>query len=65
MESGSLVDAATLALRLGQAKSSIYRLAKANVIPSYGAGPRLRGLRFDVSEAREALRRKPTEERCR
>ena len=62
METNILVDAATVAAYLGQAKSSIYRLAKANRIPSYSAGPRLRGLRFDLGEVREALRR-PTNSR--
>ena len=62
MDNTALVDAATLAANLGQAKSSIYRLAKAHRIPSYAAGPRLRGLRFDLREVREALRRKPLAE---
>jgi len=51
-----LVDAATVAAKLGQAKSSVYRLAQAGLIPAYAAGPRLRGLRFDLAEVREALR---------
>ncbi|MBX3325163.1 MAG: hypothetical protein U0223_07490 [Nitrospira sp.] len=52
-----LVDAATVANHLGQAKSSIYRLAQAGLIPSYAAGPRLRGRRFDLVEVRDALRK--------
>jgi len=52
----TLVDAATVAARLGQAKSSIYRLAQAGLIPSYAAGPRLRGRRFDLAEVRETLK---------
>ncbi len=52
----TLVDAATVAQKLGQAKSSIYRMAQAGLIPSYAAGPRLRGRRFDVLEVREALK---------
>lgn len=52
----TLVDAETVAAKLGQAKSSIYRMAKAGLIPSYAAGPRLRGRRFDLNEVREALR---------
>lgn len=56
MEGARLVDAAIVAKALGQAKSSIYRLAKMNLIPSYAAGPRLRGRRFDIAEVREALR---------
>ena len=56
MDTDTLVDAGTVAAKLGQAKSSIYRLAKNNLIPSYAAGPRLRGRRFDLAEVREALR---------
>lgn len=52
----TLVDAATVAAKLGQAKSSIYRMAQVGLIPSYAAGPRLRGRRFDLNEVREALR---------
>ena len=52
----TLVDAATVAAKLGQAKSSVYRLAQAGLIPSYAAGPRLRGRRFDLMEVREALK---------
>ena len=52
----TLIDAATVASKLGQAKTSIYRLAQAGLIPSYAAGPRLRGRRFDLVEVREALK---------
>jgi predicted DNA-binding transcriptional regulator AlpA len=60
MES-SLVDAKKLAAMLGQAKSSVYRLAKMGVLPCYKAGPRQRGIRFDVAECRAALRRQATQ----
>ena len=56
METNTLVDAATVAAHLGQAKSSIYRLAQAGLIPSYAAGPRLRGRRFALAEVRDALK---------
>ncbi len=56
METNTLVDAATVAAHLGQAKSSIYRLAQNGTIPSYAAGPRLRGRRFDLGEVRKALK---------
>lgn len=56
MESKNLVDAATVAAHLGQAKSSIYRLAQRGIIPSFAAGPRLSGRRFDLAEVREALK---------
>lgn len=51
-----LVNARTVAAHLGQAASSVYRLAQAGLIPSYAAGPRLRGRRFDLAEVREALK---------
>lgn len=56
MSTDALVDAATVAAHLGQAKSSIYRLSSAGLIPSYAAGPRLRGRRFDLAEVRAALK---------
>ncbi len=56
METHSLVDAAVVAARLGMAKSSIYRLAQAGLIPSYAAGPRLHGRRFDLAEVKAALK---------
>lgn len=62
MESDSLVDARTLAKKLGQATSSIYRLSRSGAIPSFKAGPRGRGVRFDLNEVRQALRRTPVEE---
>jgi excisionase family DNA binding protein len=57
MEIATLVDASTVAEKLGQARSSIYRLARAGRIPSYAAGPRRTGLRFSVEEVMAALRR--------
>ena len=56
MNTDALVDAAIVAAHLGQAKSSIYRLSQSGLIPSYAAGPRLRGRRFDLAEVREALK---------
>ena len=56
METSNLVDAATVAAHLGQAKSSIYRLAQAGLISSYACGPRLRGRRFDLAEVRAELK---------
>ena len=55
-----LVDAATAAHQLGTTRSSLYRLAKAGKIPSYACGPRLSGVRFDLAEVREVLRRPVT-----
>lgn len=51
-----LVDAATCARLVGMARSSLYRLAKAGRIPSYAAGPRLTGRRFDAAEVRQVLK---------
>ncbi len=56
MNSIVLVDAATVAAQLGQAKSSIYKLSKMGLIPSYAAGPRLRGRRYDLEEDKAALK---------
>ena len=56
METDRLVDATTVAAHVGQAKSSIYRLAQAGLIPSYAAGPCLRGRRFNLGEVRAALK---------
>jgi hypothetical protein len=56
MDTDTLVDAATVAAKLGQAKSSIYRLAQAGLISSYACGARLRGRRFDLAEVRAELK---------
>lgn len=64
MNTDALVDAATVAANLGQAKSSIYRLAQAGLIPSYAAGPCMTGRRFNLNEVREALRITPAKRRA-
>ena len=56
MDIDTLVDAATVAAKLGQAKSSIYRLSAAGLISSYACGPRLSGRRFDLAEVRAELK---------
>lgn len=56
--SEQLVDAATVAQQLAMTRSSVYRMAKAGTIPSYAAGPRLTGVRFSISEVKEALKRR-------
>lgn len=61
METEGLIDAATIAPKIDQAKSSVYRLAKLGLIPSYKAGPRQRGVRFKLSEVLQALKRTPSE----
>ena len=52
-----LVDIGTAAIALGMAKSSLYRLCSAGLVPSYSAGPRLRGVRVCIAEVKAALRR--------
>ncbi len=56
MSERCLVSVDAAARQLGMAKSSLYRLAARGHVPSYAAGPKLTGRRFDVSELREALR---------
>jgi hypothetical protein len=55
--SETLVDVSTAAKRLGMTRSSIYRLVKLGRVPSFCAGPLQTGIRIDIEEAREALRR--------
>jgi len=56
MSEQCLVNVAEAARRLGLAKSSLYRMAANGLVPSYAAGPKLSGRRFDVEEVRQALR---------
>lgn len=56
MKADRLINAEQLARYLGQSPSSIYALARSGVIPSYKAGPKLRGRRFDPAEVKESLR---------
>lgn len=51
-----LVSVDELATAVGQSKHSLYRMAKMGRIPSYAAGPNLKGRRFDVEEVRRVLR---------
>ncbi len=51
------VRAPIIAKILAMGVSSVYRLAKAGLIPSHSAGPKLKGVRFDLEEVKEALRR--------
>lgn len=61
-----LVTAKVVSEAMGMAPSQVYRLAKRGMnnggIPSYQVGERRGGVRFDLREVREALRRKPMEE---
>ena len=62
MSDRQLVSAATAARKLGITKGCLYRMAREGIIPSYRVGVQLRGVRFDVEEAREALKHSSEEE---
>ena len=55
-----LVGARVVGEAMGMAASQVYRLAKQSKIPSYLVGERKGGVRFSLSEVREALRRPAT-----
>ena len=57
MSDEKLVDAREAAKALGMGAGSLYKLARANKVPSYSVGPRLTGVRFSIAELRAALRR--------
>ena len=57
-----LVTARVVAERLAMAQSQVYRLARTGAIPSFSVGVKRGGVRFDLNEVRQALRRKPVEE---
>lgn len=56
-----LVTARVVSQAMGMAQSQVYRLAKRGIsnggIPSYQVGEKRGGVRFDLREVREALRR--------
>jgi hypothetical protein len=52
-----LVTAKEASRAVGMSAHSLYHLARARRVPSYAAGPKLSGIRFSISELREALRR--------
>ena len=57
-----LVTARVVSEALGMAQSQVYRLSATGNIPSYLVGAKRGGVRFDLNEVRQALRRKPVEE---
>lgn len=57
-----LVTARVVAERLGMAQSQVYRLSRSGAIPSFSVGAKRGGVRFDLNEVRQALRRRPVEE---
>lgn len=62
MSESPLVKADEAAKALGVSKSSLFRMASQNVVPSYKVGVRGRGVRFCIEEVLAALRR-PKKER--
>ena len=52
-----IVTAHTLAKIYKMAVSSVYRSAASGAIPSFSTGPGRTGVRFELAEVREALRR--------
>ena len=52
-----LVTAKVVSEAMGMAPSQVYRLAKLAKIPSFQVGEKKGGVRFDLREVREALRR--------
>ena len=58
-ETVKLLTARQLAEHLGMSLGSVYKLAQDGSIPSYCAGRKRHGVRFDLDEVRQALRRQP------
>ena len=56
MSTQVLVSVDEAARQLGMAKSSLYRMALLNLIPSYRVGQKKRGVRVSISEVLAALR---------
>lgn len=57
-----LVTARVVSEAMGMAASQVYRLAKLKKIPSFLVGEKKGGVRFDLREVREALRRPASHE---
>ncbi len=57
LETAPLVTAAELAEHLAMSTGSVYKMASARKIRSYAGGPRLGGVRFNLQEVLEDLRR--------
>lgn len=52
-----LVTAKVVSEAMGMAPSQVYRLARSGAIPSFSVGEKRGGVRFDLHEVKEALRR--------
>jgi len=57
MSTEMLVGAKEAARILGMSLSSLYRLSRAKRVPSYSAGPKMKGVRFSIVELKHALKR--------
>jgi predicted DNA-binding transcriptional regulator AlpA len=53
-----LVKARVVSERFSMAQSQVYSLARSGAIPSYQVGGKRSGVRFDLREVKEALRRR-------
>ncbi|HEV8620948.1 MAG TPA: hypothetical protein VGQ79_07980 [Nitrospiraceae bacterium] len=57
MSDRRLVSAEMCACACGITPGCLYAMARAGLVPSYRVGVQRRGVRFDVEEVKEALRR--------
>lgn len=57
MSRSALVSVKQAALHLGMAASSLYSLCKSGQVPSYSVGAKGCGVRVDIGEVKDALRR--------
>lgn len=57
MNDHHLVSATTASHHLDITKGCLYRMARAGIIPRYRVGVKGRGVRFDVEEVKNILRR--------
>ena len=55
-----LIDADACAAALGLPKATFYKMAKAGRVPAYKVGVKGRGVRFSLTEVRQALRHRTT-----
>ncbi len=58
-EGWRLLTTKEVAQAMNMSTGSIYRLMRAGILPAYSAGPGLTGVRFDLAEVKQALRRRP------
>lgn len=56
LDDAPLVDASVCAASQGIKKPTFYKMVKAGLIPAYKVGVKQRGLRFSITEVRQALK---------